>query len=98
MNELEKIDLSLRSFETGNLSADNFKKVLDLDGSTLEPAVRSGDILFWQLSIDHNIDMQLVFYWAPKLARKCESKHWFPCGADERSGVGSRDYQIFSDG
>ena len=25
--------------------------------------------------------MQLVFYWARKLARKCESKHWFPCGA-----------------
>ena len=30
-------------------------------------------------------DVQLVFYWAPKLARKCESKHWFPCGADGRS-------------
>ena len=29
--------------------------------------------------------MQLVFYWAPKLARKCKSKHWFPCGADGRS-------------
>ena len=40
---LEKIDLSLVSFETGNLSADSFKKVLDLDGSTLESAVRSGD-------------------------------------------------------
>ena len=38
---LEKINLSLRSFETGNLSAD--KKIFDLDGSTLEPAVRSGD-------------------------------------------------------
>ena len=35
---------------------------------------------------------------APKLARKCESKHWFPCGADRRSGVRSCDYQIFSDG
>ena len=44
--------------------------------------------LFWQLSIDHNIDVQLVFSWAPKLARKCESKHWFPCGADGRSAVG----------
>ena len=32
------------------------------------------------------------------VARKCESKHWFPCGADGRSGVRSRDYQIFSDG
>ena len=44
--------------------------------------------------------MQLVFSWAPKLARKCESKHWLPCGADGRSAVGvrSRDYQIFWDG
>ena len=55
---------------------------------------RSADTLFWQLSIDHNIDLQLVFSWAPKLARKCESKHWFPCGADGRSGVRSRDYHI----
>ena len=47
----------------------------------------SADILFWQLSIDHKIDVQLVFYWAPKLARKCESKHWFPCGADGRRTV-----------
>ena len=29
--------------KTSNLSADNFKKVLDLDGSTPEPAIRSGD-------------------------------------------------------
>ena len=34
---------SLATGQTGNLSADNFKKVLDLDGSTLEPAIRSGD-------------------------------------------------------
>ena len=38
-----KNKLDLRSFETGNLSADNFKKILDLDGSTLKPAVWSGD-------------------------------------------------------
>ena len=43
MNHWKKIDLSLRSFETGNLLADNLKKVLDLDGLTLEPALRSGD-------------------------------------------------------
>ena len=54
-----------------------------------------------QLSIDHNIDVQSVFSWAPKLARKCESKHWFSCGADERSlgrsfGVRLRDTK-FSD-
>ena len=59
----------------------------------------SADILFWQLSIDH-IDVQLVFYWAPKLARKCESKHWFPCGTDGRTVtwlpnfVGWVDYHI----
>ena len=29
----------------------------------------SADTLFWQLSIDDNIDVQLVFSWAPKLAR-----------------------------
>ena len=69
--------MSLRSFETGNMSVDNFKKILDLGlgGSTLEPTVRSGDT--GQLSIDHNIDVQLVFSCSPKLARKCESKHWF---------------------
>ena len=55
------------------------------------------------LSIDHNIDVQFVFPWAPKLAKKCESKHWFPCGADGRTvarslGIRLRDYQIFCDG
>ena len=45
----------------------------------------SAGTLFWQLSVDHNIDVQLVFPWAPKLARKCESRHWFSCGADGRS-------------
>ena len=45
----------------------------------------SADSLFWQLSTDRNINVQLVFSWAPKLARKCESKQWFPFGADGRS-------------
>ena len=43
MNHWKKINLSQRSSETGNLSADNLKKILDLDGSTLKPAVRSDD-------------------------------------------------------
>ena len=52
--------------------------------------------------IDHNIDVQSVFSWAPKVVRKCESKHWFSCDVDGRSlgrsfGVLSRDYQIFWD-
>ena len=29
--------------KTSNLSADNFKKILDFDGSTSEPAIRSSD-------------------------------------------------------
>ena len=29
--------------KTSNLSADNLKKILDLDGSTPEPAIQSGD-------------------------------------------------------
>ena len=58
------------------------------------------DTLFWQLSIDDNIDVQSASSWAPKVARKCESKHWYACGADVRAagGVRSRDYQIFWDG
>ena len=32
------------------------------------------------------IDVQSAFSWAPKVARKCESKHWYACGADGRSG------------
>ena len=41
---------------------------------------------------------------SPPWARKCESKHWYACGADGRAaggragGVRSRDYQIFWDG
>ena len=62
----------------------------------------SADTRFWQLSIDDNIDVQSAFSSAPKVARKCESKHWYACGADGRSlgrSVGrSRDYQIFWDG
>ena len=50
-------------------------------------------------------DLRLISLapWAPKVGRKCESKHWYACGTDGRSlgravGVRSRDYQIFSDG
>ena len=48
----------------------------------------SADVLFWQLSIDDNIDVQSAFSWAPKVARKCESKHWYACGADGRAAGG----------
>ena len=54
----------------------------------------SADTLFWQLSIDDNIDVQSAFSWAPKVARKCESKHWYACGADGRSVGRSRSSTI----
>ena len=74
------------------LSADNFKKVHELSGSIPEPAIRSGDtgqriycfdscqlITTWMVTWMYNIRLQ-----APKLARKCEIKHWYTCGADGR--------------
>ena len=51
----------------------------------LKTSKLSADTLFWQLSIDDNIDVQSAFSWAPNVARKCESKHWYACGADRRS-------------
>ena len=38
----------------------------------------SSDTLFWQLPVDHNIDVQYVYIisCAPKLARKYEIEHW----------------------
>ena len=48
---------------------------------------------------DVNFAVQSVFSWAPwspKVASKCESKHWYACSANGRLAVGvrSRDYQI----
>ena len=48
----------------------------------------SADTLFWQLSIDHNIDVQSASSWPPKVVRKCESKHWFSFCEDGRRSVG----------
>ena len=71
-----------------NLSADTFKKTLELSGSIPEPAIRSGDIGQQKHYFD---SCQLIKTWmynirlqAPKLARKCEIKHWYTCGADGR--------------
>ena len=39
--------------------------------------------------IDHNIDVQSVSFWAPKVVRKCDdSKDWLSCGAAGRSVYG----------
>ena len=44
----------------------------------ITPDLRLADALFWQLSIDHNIDVQLVFSWAPKLAKSVRVNIGFP--------------------
>ena len=50
--------------KTSNLSADNFKKYLTLMGQHQSPrysqVILVSGALFWQLSIDHNIDVQYV--------------------------------------
>ena len=89
---LEKINLSLRSLELvicQRITSKNTRpRWVDTWARGTVMWYWSADTLFWQLSIDHNIDVQLGFSWAPKLqARKCENKHWFPCGADGRSFV-----------
>ena len=54
-------------------------------------------ISYFVLTLEH-VQYQ-VASGLPKLARKCEIKHWFSCGADGRAlVVRSRDYQIFWDG
>ena len=76
-------------------------------GSRLRDTVMwlwSADTLFWQLSIEHDID---VYYQAKHwlqsstLARKFDISHWFLCGGGGGGGGPdgrARDYQNFSDG
>ena len=79
--------------KTSNLSADNFTKILGLDGSTSEPAIRSGDAAqriecFDSCQLITTVMYNMCAYQsscAPKLARKCKIDHWFPCNADGRA-------------
>ena len=71
-----------------NLSADTFQKTLELSGSIPEPAIGSGDTGQQKHYFD---SCQLIKTWmynirlqAPKLARKCEIKHWYAFGANGR--------------
>ena len=73
-----------RYWHKRNIFDMNFKK----KSKCPEPTIWwywSADTLFWELSIDDNIDVQSASSWAPKVARKCESKHRYACGADRRS-------------
>ena len=65
----------------------------------------SADTLFWELSIDHNMDIYYQVKYmlrAPTLARKFDISHWLHYGADGQNTVtrlpkflGWKDYQIF---
>ena len=87
--------------KSSNLSADTFKKTLELSGSIPEPAIRSGDTGQQKHYFD---SCQLIKTWmynislqAPKLARKCEIKHWYlwcERTEDRAVAVPSRDCQI----
>ena len=100
--------MSLQSVENWKLVSGKLKlkRRRNLDGSTPEPAIRSGDTGQQIPCFD---SCQLTTTWmcnirlqAPKLARKCSISYCFPCGADGRAGgslaVRSCDNHNFSDG
>ena len=110
---LRKLNLSLRSLKTSNLSADNFKKMLDLKGSTPVPAIRSGDtgqriscFDSCQLITTLMCNMSAISVF---LCSQTSFKVWdwtlvvLWCGRTDglsggrAGGVRSRDYQIFSE-
>jgi len=68
--------------------------MLDLDGLTPEPAIRSGDTgqrisccdsCQLIITLMCNMCVQYQSSCAPKLAGKCGIEHWLPCGADGRT-------------
>ena len=91
--------------KTNNLSADNFKKPCNLNGSKPEPAIRScdtGQHIPCQLTTRRMCNIRSQ---APTLAKQFKISHWLPSVADGRvdgrtggqTHVRSPDYQNFSD-
>ena len=59
------------------------------------PRTNTAILLDWYCGIIK--ETGLFFAWAPKLPRKkCESKHWLPCGADGLSFVRSAYGQVIA--
>ena len=89
----KKIELEPAIIEKEQHVSGYVKKTLEPSGSIPEPAIGSGDTG----QQTHYFDScQLIKTWmynirlqAPKLARKCEIKHWYTCGADGRK-IGCR--------
>ena len=73
------LELSLRSWQ---LVSGELHKIRNLEGLTLEPAIRSCDTRFDTCEVTTtwkcNIRLQ-----APPLAKKCDISHWLLCGADD---------------
>ena len=88
--------------KANNWSAENLKKNLCPQWSGIRAHNKvmwfwSADTLFWQLSINHNMDVYHQVKHrlrAPTLAWKFDISHWLPCGADGWADVRSRDNQI----
>ena len=92
--------------KTSNLSADNFKKVLDVDGSTPEPAIWLGDTgqrisCFDSCQLITTLMCNQFPTGLPKWLESVKVNIGSPVvRTDGRraDGVRSRDYQIFWDG
>ena len=97
-------------FKTSNCSTDNFKKILDLDGWTPEPAIRSGDTgqrisCFDSCQLITILICNMCTISVFLCSQTCQ-KVWgwtlvcLSCGRTvvRSFGVRSRDYQIFWDG
>ena len=84
----KKIELQPAIIEKQQPVSGCIKKTLELSGSIPEPVIGSGDTGQQKHYFD---SCQLIKTWmynirlqAPKLARKCEIKHWYACGANGR--------------
>ena len=70
----------MRSLKSTNLSADAFNKTLELSEAIPEPAIRSGNTGQQKHYFDNcqliKAWMYKIRFWAPKLVRKSEIKHW----------------------
>ena len=94
LNELRKKTWACDHFKTFNLSAD--KNTRPSMGRHLSP--RYGQVIlvsrylaFTAINWSQHwcaIGVQYQFSYAPKRARKCEIKHWLPCGVDGRAVYG----------
>ena len=75
--------------KTSTLSGDNFKKLLDHDGHLSlqygQVILVSGYPVLTTVNWSQHGCAISGCTWALKVVRKCEIKHWFPCGADGRS-------------